>query len=59
MGEPLRAAGMTDQAIMEAVYAAAVLSVANRVVTSLGARKASPGQRDSTAAALLKRGYDL
>jgi len=56
---PLRAAGLTDQAIMEAVHAATVLTVANRVVTALGARKANPGQRDSTAAMLLKLGYDL
>lgn len=56
---PMRALGIPDEAIMEAVHAAAVLSVANRVVNALGARVATPAQRERFSSLLLKRGYDL
>ncbi|HEX6681742.1 MAG TPA: hypothetical protein VF062_03065 [Candidatus Limnocylindrales bacterium] len=57
--EQMRALGLKDEAILEATHAAAVLSVANRVVNALGARVATPAQRERISSLLLKRGYDL
>jgi hypothetical protein len=57
--EPLRAVGLSDDAILEATHAATVLAIANRVVNALDARVATPHQRDRIATLLLTRGYDL
>ena len=57
--EPLRAVGLSDRAILEAVHAGTVLAIANRVVNALDARVAPPPQRDRIATLLLNRGYDL
>lgn len=57
--ERLRSAGLSDRDILDAVHAANVLAIANRVVNALGARQADPTQRDRIAALLLKRGYDF
>jgi uncharacterized peroxidase-related enzyme len=55
----LRAAGLSDAAILEAVHAGTVLGIANRIVNALGAARATPTQNSRVAKMLLKKGYDL
>ncbi len=57
--EPLRAAGISDDAIREAAHAAALLEIANRVNSALGVEAMDPAGNRRAAAMLLRRGYDL
>ncbi len=55
----LRAAGITDDAVREAVHAAVLLEVCNRVNTALGVDALDPEGNRRAAAMLLRRGYEL
>lgn len=55
----LRAAGLDERDILDAVHAAVLLEICNRVVNTLGVAPMPPRQRGRSAAFLLRRGYDL
>lgn len=57
--ESLRSAGLDDQEIREAVHAAALLEICNRVVNALGVEPMDLAQNRRSATFLLRHGYDL
>ena len=54
---PLRAAGLSDQAIEDAIYVCAYFNVIDRVADALGFDIPSPEGFAQGADSLLKRGY--
>lgn len=55
----LRLAGLDDAEILEAVHAAVLLEICNRVVNALGVAPMDPLQNRRAASFLLLHGYDL
>ena len=55
--EPLRLAGVSDQAIENAIYVCALFNVIDRVADALGFVVSSPESFARQAEVLLKRGY--
>jgi uncharacterized peroxidase-related enzyme len=55
---PLRKAGITDQAIADAVHIVMIFSFMNRIADATGCEPLSPKQADFTAKILLEKGYD-
>ncbi len=55
----LRAAGLDDEEILDAVHAAVLLEICNRVVNALWVDPMDPAQNRRAAQFLLHRGYDL
>jgi uncharacterized peroxidase-related enzyme len=56
--EPLREAGISDQAIVDAVHIVMIFSFMNRIADATGCEPLSPKQADFTAKLLLEKGYD-
>lgn len=57
--EPLRAAGLTDEAIEDAIHVNALFSVINRIADSLGFDLPAQEGYEAAARMLLKSGYLL
>jgi AhpD family alkylhydroperoxidase len=55
----LRSAGLDDEEILDAVHAAVLLEICNRVVNALGVEPMDPAQNRRAARFLLRHGYDL
>jgi uncharacterized peroxidase-related enzyme len=55
--EPLRAAGLSDEEIEDAIHVCANFNIINRMADSLGFELATEEVYESTARMLLKRGY--
>jgi uncharacterized peroxidase-related enzyme len=55
----LRSGGLNDEAILEAVHAALLLEICNRVVNALGVEAMGPVQNRRAASFLRRHGYDL
>ena len=55
--EPLRLAGVSDQAIEDAIYVCTLFNIIDRVADALGFYVSSPESFARQAEALLKRGY--
>ncbi|MGH3693516.1 MAG: peroxidase-related enzyme [Pseudonocardiaceae bacterium] len=55
----LRTAGLDDAEILDAVHAAVLLEICNRVVNALGVEPMGPAQNRRAARFLLHHGYDL
>jgi uncharacterized peroxidase-related enzyme len=56
---PLRAAGLTDEAIEDAVHICANFNIINRIADSLGFDTATRDVYDGSARMLLRDGYKL
>jgi uncharacterized peroxidase-related enzyme len=56
---PLRQAGISDDAIADAVNVCAVFSMMNRMTSAIGCEPLTPNQMEKTAKLLLEKGYDL
>ncbi len=56
---PLRAAGIRDRAIADAVHVCALFNVINRIADALGFVVLSPGRFRLGAQLVLKHGYQL
>jgi len=54
----LRCAGLDDEQIMDAVHAAVLLEICNRVVNALGVESMGADQNQRAARFLLRHGYD-
>jgi alkylhydroperoxidase family enzyme len=54
----LRCAGLDDKQIMDAVHAAVLLEICNRVVNALGVESMGADQNQRAARFLLRYGYD-
>jgi uncharacterized peroxidase-related enzyme len=57
--EPLRKAGISDDAIADAVYVCFLFSMFNRLVFALGCDVMDARQLDKVSRMLLEKGYDL
>jgi uncharacterized peroxidase-related enzyme len=57
--EALRAAGLSDEAILDAIYVCAAFAIYNRVVFALGVEPMNPRQLQGISLMLLKVGYDF
>ncbi len=55
----LRSAGLDDEEILDAVHAAVLLEICNRVVNALGVEPMDPAQNRRAARYLLHHGYEL
>jgi uncharacterized peroxidase-related enzyme len=55
--EPLRAIGLADEAIEDAVHVCALFNMYDRVADALGFAVPDPQAFEQTAARLLQRGY--
>lgn len=56
---PVRAAGVSDQAIEDAIQVMAAFNLINRVADSLGFDLTTPEEYAKSAKMLLKRGYQF
>ena len=56
---PLRAAGISDGAIVDAIHVCALFNVMNRVADALGFPQLAPEQLRRGARMLLQRGYQV
>ncbi len=54
---PLRAAGLSDEAIADAIHVCANFNLINRVADALGFELAGPASQSRYAGFLLQRGY--
>jgi uncharacterized peroxidase-related enzyme len=57
--EPLRGAGISDDAIADAIYVCFLFSTFNRLVFALGCEVMDAKQLDKVSKMLLEKGYDL
>jgi len=56
---PLRAAGISDRAIVHAIHVCALFNVINRIADALGFAVLSPGKFWLGAQLMLRRGYQV
>jgi uncharacterized peroxidase-related enzyme len=57
--EHLRAEGIDDDSILDAIYIVMLFCMYNRVADALGCEEMAPKQLEKTAKMLLSKGYDL
>jgi uncharacterized peroxidase-related enzyme len=56
--EPLRAAGISESAIVDAIYVCMLFCTMNRMVDALGVAQMTPKQVDKASRMLFEKGYD-
>jgi alkylhydroperoxidase family enzyme len=56
---PLRSAGISESAIVDAIYVCMLFCTMNRMVDALGVAQMTPKQIDKASRMLFEKGYDM